>query len=370
MSKFALMAAALLSVTLAGGPLTSPLHAAPAKKTVKRPAKKPAAAHKPVPTGTLGTHQMAGGDGVFGETYTVTNGGQYGPVNLTLTGAEYSVTRFNMSADDLVAPKVGEKLLVVHYRLKNPNTSDLYYSGGHLFQTVTSDDQTADDSGTSRREGSKEKVAMTMKPGQGIDNLVTYAVIPAKGPLPKIILHYGRVGTKEEVIRYVLGQGKNVVKPIPAPYADPSDPAGATALTLVPAKVGTTYQAGFLDVSLDAVAFAPGPFGELTAEDGKRFLVATVTVTNKEWGQLYFKDGFTATLRTSDDEKVTDFTQLKGKRDEAWEGQQLDADEAATVRLVFVVAKDATAKTLTLAENVDNSGGLSHALVYDLSGVK
>ena len=313
---------------------------------------------------------MAGGDGVFGETYTVTDTNQFGPVNFTLLSAEYSVGRFNLTNDTTYAPKAGEKLLILRYRLKNPNTADLYYSSRSLFQTVTSDDQTREDSGQSRREGQKEIIAAEIKPGQGFDDLVTYAVIPAKGALPKLILRMGRAGTSEKVIRYLLGQGKNRVKPIPVPYADPADPSGATARTEVPAKIGATYIAGDLDVRLDSAAYTDGPLGELTAEEGKRFLVATVTVTNKTWGKVYFSTGFTTTLVTSDDDQVTDSTQWKAKRDEPWEGRQLEPEETATVRLIFSIPKNATGKTLKLSENINNSGDLSHALLYDISGIK
>ncbi len=342
--------------------------AAPAKKHAPKPPLHPA---KPTQPGTRGTHQMAGGEGVFGETYTVSDGGGgYGPMNFTLTSAEYTTERLPFSPDFAAIPKIGEKLLVLHYRVKNPNTADFYFKPSQLFQTVAADGLTRSDAEQSRRLMQKITLADTLKPGQGYDDLVTCAVVPASGGTPKIILQFGRAGTTDKVIRYALGSTKNPVKAIPAPYADPADPTGATALTEIPAKIGTSYVAGVYDLTLLSAAYAPGPFGDTTAEDGKQFLVATVSVTNKTWAQNYFKDALSPVLLTSDDEKTTTCSLFKGKRNEPWEGQQIEAGETATVRLLFQVPKDTTAKTLKLSEAVDNSGGLSHALVYDLTGVR
>ena len=123
-------------------------------------------------------------------------------------------------------------------------------------------------------------------------------------------------------------------------------------------------------MSLDSAAYAPGPFGDTAAGDGKRFLVATVTATNRTWDQIYFKDTCAVTLVTSDDEKATDYTIFKAKRDESFDGEQILPGESHTVRLLFQIPKDATVKSLSLAERTDNSGGLSRAFLYDLSGVK
>ena len=347
--------------------LSVPAVAAPAKQ---HPPKPPVHRVQHAQPGTLGTHQMAGGEGVFGETYTVSDGGRYGPMNFTLTSAEYTAERLPFSPDFAAIPKVGEKLLVLHYRVKNPNTSDFYFRPSLLFQTVAADGLTRSDIEQSRRLTQKITVGDTLKPGQGYDDVVTCAVVPASGGTPKIILQYGRVGTADKVIRYTLGTSKNPVKAIPAPYADPADPTGGTALTEIPAKIGIPYIAGVYDLTLLSAAYAPGPFGETTAEDGKQFLVVTVSVANKTWAQNYFKDTLSPVLLTSDDEKTTTCSLFKGKRNEPWEGQQIEAGETATVRLLFQITKDTTAKTLKLSEAVDNSGGTSHALVYDLSGVK
>lgn len=83
---------------------------------------------------------------------------------------------------------------------------------------------------------------------------------------------------------------------------------------------------------------------------------------NKTWVQNYFKEALTPILLTRNDEKAT-CSLFKGKRTELWVGRQIEAGETVTVRLLFQVPNDTTAKTLKLSEAVDNSGGYSHALV-------
>ena len=362
MYKFVTLGVVSALVTgMALGPAVS--YAAP--KAVKKAPKKVHAQ-----PGTLGTTQMAGGDGQFGQTYTLTDGNGYGPFNFTIKSAEYSVARINMAPGNSYAPKADEKLLVIHYRIKNPNKEDFYYSSSGFFQTVDGSNTTQDDAGNIRRESERATIGVQIKPGQGIDDLITYAVVTAKGPLTKMIVKYKRLGTNDEVTRFPLGTAVNVAKPIPAPYADPSDPTGATPLAVIPATIGTTYTAGYFDISLDSVVYAPGPFGDKTTDDGKQFVVATVTATNKTWDHIYFNETLAAVLKTDDDEKTTDYTMLKGKRDEAFDGDQFDPDDPRTIRLLFQIPKDAKVKSLSLAENVDNSGGVSRAFLYDLSNMK
>ena len=318
--------------------------------------------------GTKGTTQMAGGQGQFGATYTVTDGGGYGPINFTLKSAEYSIERLNIQPGTSFAPKTGEKLLIIHYRIKNPNNRDLYFSSRELFQIVDGNNNTLRDIGFSRRESEKQPVQFTMKPGQGIDDLVTCVVVPSQGAMPKLILELGRAGSGERVTRYTLGAGPNQVKPVPAPYA--ADSTGASALDLVPAQIGTTYTAGFFDISVESVAFVDGPIGDRKPGNGNRFLVATARVTNQTFKSIYFKNTLVPTLITDDDEKTTDCRIFKGKRDEPWDGDQIDAGDSALLRYVFVVPNTVNGKTLKIAESVNNSGGLSRAFSYDISSVK
>ena len=359
MQKFVTLGvvSALVTGTILG-PAT--LHAAP--KVVKK-----ATTKKPAQPGTLGTKQMAGGEARFGQTYTYAT---EAPWNLTIKSVDYEVGRFNLWASNHGAPMADQKIMAIHYRIKNPSPHDQYFTGNALFQTVDGNNTTQDIPRETRRESEKDGFGQQIKPGQGVDDLVCYTIVPANQPVQKLILIFGRVGTHDKVTRFALGTAPNIIKPIPAPYADPSDKTGATPLAVVPATIGTTYTGGFFDMSLDAVAYAPGPFAGRAAQDGKQFVVATVTVTNKTWEHLYFNNTLAAVLKTDDDEKTTDYRTLLGKRDATFDGEMFDPDDPHTLRLVFEIPKDAKVKSLSLAEVLDNTNHMAHAFLYDLSDVK
>jgi hypothetical protein len=341
-----------------------------AQKPKSTPKKPPA---KPPTVGAVGTEQMKGGDGLFGVTYTFENSGGY-MYNLTLVSAEYSIARHNISPDETIVPKADEKLLILHLRAQNPAPGDMYFSGNFVtFATVAKDDQTRNHNDNIRLVSGKQPVATSLKPGQKFpDELVAVCVVPANGPVPKLILNMGRKGTKDEVTRYFLGKAPNTIKPLATPFADTSDPSGATALKEISVKPGTFYPAGYYDIRLDSVAFVSGPIGDVNAGEENRFLVATVTVVNKSWGGNYFNNSLSATLLTVDDEKTTLVGEnvLKGKRDERWEGRKIEPEETVTLRLLFAVPKDVTGKTLKIAEVLDNTGTLGRAYVFDISGVR
>ncbi|MCW3060255.1 MAG: hypothetical protein JWQ02_2076 [Capsulimonas sp.] len=334
-------------------------HAAVAKK---HPVKKPV-------VGTRGTHQMAGGEGVLGETYTLKEG-----PNFTLVSAEYSVARINLSAGSVLVPKADEKLLVLHLRAKNPRKDDLYLGGTFVgFQTVAMDGKTRDDSEYIIHSGDKDSLAVTLKPGQGIDDLVTACIVPAAGPVPKLILTKGREGTNEEVTRYSLGTAQNPVKPLPAPIADPADPKGATALTSVPAVIGQTYPAGFFDITLDSLAFSTDKIGENDPPEGKRWLVGVMTLKNQSFQHVYISaaNAFSIFLKDEDGDKTTFSDYLRHVKTDDNTDNSPEYGETVRTRFFLAVPKDgAPGKTLSIAESVDNSGGVSRAYVYDISGLK
>lgn len=209
---------------------------------------KPKTPPKKSTVGTLGTAQAKGGEGRFGTTYTIANSGGY-MYNITIASAEYTVARHNLNKGVYVVPKEGEKLLLLHLLIQNPKPDDLYVGASSItFSTVAADNKTRDECSTLRRVSAKEELADTLKPGQKFPEEVLVAcTVPATGPVPKLILNMGRKGTNEEVVRYFLGRAPNIIKPLPAPYADPADPSGATAFAETPAKIGTAYATGLYD---------------------------------------------------------------------------------------------------------------------------
>jgi hypothetical protein len=316
---------------------------------------------------TKGTTQMHGGYGQFGQTYTLNDNGSL--VNFTLVSAEYTIDPYNAHTGAVDTANVDQKLLVIHYRIKNPNTGDLYRSAGTFFQVVDSNNNTIDDTGDVRRESEKDSLGITLKPGQGVDDLIDCAVLPAHGAMAKIIIKLGEAGTSDQVFRYNLGTAPNIVKPLAAPYVDTSDKSGYTALSAIPGVIGTAYNAGVCTMSVDNIALAPGPIGDHTADDGKQFLVATVTLTNPTWTDWYHSDNKVLPTLKTDDDKITEYYVVKAKHDENYEGLSLANGETTSERLLIPVPKDATMKTLSVLYDMGNNG-LSRSFVYDVSGVK
>lgn len=316
---------------------------------------------------TKGTTQMPGGYGRFGQTYTLNDGGPL--INFTLMSAEYTVEPYNFRPGTFINSNVSNKLLVIHYRIKNPNKDDLYVSAGGLFQVVDSNNNTTNDSGDQRRLSEKVGLGIKLKPGQGFDDVIDCAVVPAHGPINKIIIEMGQAGTNDRVFRYNLGTAPNVVKPLTAPFVDTSDKSGATALDTISAVVGKTYSAGVCSMSLDNVALQPTQIGNHPLDANQQFLVATVTVTNLTWTSWYHSgDSLRPTLKT-DDDKITSDIVVKAKHDDNYDGVSLDGGESISERLLVTVPKDASLKTLTIRYDMGDNGQ-SRDFVYDVSGVK
>jgi hypothetical protein len=310
---------------------------------------------------------MNGGVGKFGQTYTVMLGDT--PVNITLLGAEYTIAPFNLAEGRVNYVDADHKFLVIHYMLKNPNKSDMYVSSQGFFQAVDSENNTIDDGGDCHEVVEKKTLDVTMKPGQGSKEIVSYIVVPAKGVIPKLIFKDPMAGTSKQIIRFNLEDPANAVKPIPAPYADTSDKAGATALPTISASTGTSYTFGYVNMSVDSLSLAPGPFGDLQAGDGKQFLVANVTVSNPTWAHRYFTpDMMKSTLKTEDD-KIEDADYLKAKHDEKFTDNTFDPDDTMSYRMLIRVPKDGGLKTLNIYMDMGNDGK-SRVFVYDVSGVK
>ena len=318
------------------------------------------------PVRTKGTAPMPGGFGKFGQTYKISRDGM--PINFTVLSAQYSTATYNVRSNLSEMVDANHKLLVIHYSIENPNTSDLYVASWSLFQAVDSSDQTIPDSAESRRATDKNGLSMTIKPGQSIDDIVTYISVPSEAKIPKLILKYAPVKSNYKVIRYMMGAAPNLIKPLKPPFADPTDKSGSRALAQITSTVGATYSTGFCDLSVDSIELIPGHLGALVPPDGKQFLVAKVTATNKAWAGFYFNGKYKVTVKT-DDDKLSDFSILKAGHDEAFQGLALESGETSAQRIVIPVSKDAKLNTLSIAIDMGNEG-ITRAFVYDLSMVK
>jgi hypothetical protein len=337
------------------------------KPTPKPPAKKP-----PATVGIVGRDQQAGGEGVFGKTYSL-NGRPSGygtDFNVTLVSAAYS------AMPDPVAGglKADDKFVVMRWRLKStrPSVEHYLFEGALPMTMVDATGQSHTGYAMMWRESDRQKLKMAFKPGQGVDDAVGAVRIPAKAKITKIILNVGRAGTKEEVIRFPVDGKTNKIASLPTAHADPSDPTGATARAEFPVKIGEEAPLFGLSFKPESFALTDQPVAGKTPPTGKQFLVVTATLTNLMPTDLVlssYGEGMKGTVKDADGEDTTTMYLMfyKASRDEKVEGDKAIAPgQSYRVRLLVPAPKGVALKTASLRFDQ----GDSHAVLLDVSSVK
>lgn len=354
-----LQAAWIITLGLIPFSFTPTAALAQTKKPALKPPVKVAPSNGPV---VLGTNQLPGDFGQFGQTYTI---GKHSPLNFTLVSAEYMVGRYSAGSETIV-PSEGQKLLVLHYTVHNPTPEPQDFDWGSIhFTVVDRKDVNHENKSLVVRDGTTETVSVTLKPAQKL-NVQTVIVVPADGVIPKLIVQRD---SESAVVRYDL-RGK--VKPLPAPFADTEDTAGATVRKLVPAQVGTFYPLGAYDVRLDSVTYTTTPVGDgegaETPGEGKRYAIINVTVRNAATAEYDYQWGtFAPELKDADGEKYPYNNQvLKATRNESASGT-LKPGEEIRLRYYYTISTEATAKTFSLAGSVGSDP--THTLVFDVSSL-
>lgn len=319
---------------------------------------KPKAKPKPAITNhaTLGTTQLKGEYADLGSTYTL---GKESPMNITLKSAEYSVDTLVIGGS-VYYPKVDEKLLVLHINFHNPQHQETFARYDTFSITaVDAKNENHEHIGDAGIENSasKDSFSMTMKPAQKVD-IYTAIVVPAKGDVPKVIFKSG----DNLVLRYDL---KGKVKALPAPYADPSDSTGATALNTVPAKIGDAYPLGELSVKVESTSFRDKPLPDKEMGEGNHYLVLNLTVKNLTPTQQFLRgDSLTLAIQDVDGAKTQpEWDMFLASRDVAF-GDNIQPGQEMHGRYIFEVPKDLAMKTLTITREGDRT------YEYDMSGVK
>ena len=321
--------------------------------------------HRPASNQSKGQKQIAGGDAVFGTVYSLKDG-----FNFEVLSAHYTVEP--IPAHDTVKAGPDEKLVVLDVAIKNAGPSDSSLNPDAYITLVDAQgglytSRTADMVLTSRNN---EEGNLNLRPGQGLgqperhDPLRFGLVIPAKARIVKIMVNQGRLNSNEKVLRYFVagateaeagkaGDPRNVIVPLPENVRDPSDPSGATALDSGKGTAGVFLPSGAFALRLDGLGYTSGPILDRgVPEDGKKYAVATITVKNLTPNAQTMND-FTAgdpspcALTDSDGETDKSMGFLKVKSNEVPE-HDFKQGEEYTFRVVFSLAKGATAKTILL----------------------
>lgn len=306
-----------------------------------------------------GTAQLAGGDGALGKTYSL--GKTTNALNFTLAALEYGLAPITMGTN-VYAPKADEKLLVLRYTVQNPQKSDtsLYY-GSFKMTALDAKDINHELNSDVVRDGTTEIYNAQLKPAQKI-NLLAVLVVPAAGAIPKLIVERG---DGSPVLRFDL-RGK--VKGLVAPFADPADSSGSSALVEVPAQAGVFYPMFNFGGKLESVAFSQDKMDGKAPDAGKRYLIATFAIKNllgtTAQPVSYSYSSFKFQLLSAEGDRQTFSGYLiKAARDEHADGS-LKSGEEYRFRVYFTLPSDLAAKTLSVSE------GVSRAYNFDVSSAK
>ena len=302
---------------------------------------------------TIGTTQLKGEYADLGSTYTL---GKISPLNVTLTSVEFSVGQL-VIGDSLHYPKADEKFLVLHYVIHNPQSQEVFVRWDTFNITaVDSKNENHEYEQNSGVEKTNSNFEMDLKPGQKI-SVFSYIAVPAELDIPKLIFK----SDDNLVLRYNL---KGKIKPLSAPYADPADSTGATALKKVTAKTGEFYPIGVFNFALNSTSFSNKEIEDFELEEGNRYFVINATIKNLAPCESYIRwDTLVPTLSDSDGVDLDSYrAMLLASRDKPVD-TDLKPGQEVKVRLFFEVPSDIVLKTLSVG--VEDS----RLFEYDMNGV-
>jgi len=327
-----------------------------------------AAAHKakrPAPPQSKGQKQIAGGDAEFGTVYSLEDG-----FNFEVLSARYTVEP--IPAHKTRTAQTDKKLVVLDVAIKNAASSDSYYNPDAYVTLVDAQGELYPNriEDMVLTSSSDKGAGWTLWPGQGLgqperhDPLRYSMVIPAKARIVKIMVNQGRLNSSEKALRYFVagateaeagkaGDPRNVIAPLPEDVRDPSDPSGAVALGGGKGTAGVFLPTGVFALRLDGLGYTSDPIPDKgTPEDGKKYAVATVTAKNltaRPQTMFDFTGGDDSPCALTDSDGETDKCVgfLKAKSSETPE-HDFKQGEEYTFRIVFPLAKAATARTLVL----------------------
>lgn len=284
-----------------------------------------------------GTPQLPGDDGKLGQIYKMRKDR---PLLFALLRAEYT-TETVVIGDDCIYPNAGQKLLVLHFTIQNPNpTEELVRFDSLYFTAIDAINVNHEYRGAWGDEETRGNLQMQLKPAQKIAAYVALTV-PAKGVIPKLMVLPGDGGS---VLRYDLREKVALLR---APIADPAD--GATAREAVPAEFKTTYPLGEFIFTLEKFDYSTNPILGEAPEDGTRYMVFTMLMKNVAPSeQLLRFDSFSATLTSTDGEDFPFRGSVTFATADRKVEQNIKAGTEMRIRFNLTIPEGITPRTLSL----------------------
>ena len=298
------------------------------------------AVEKPISDG--GEALAPSNDAAFGSRYKMC---KEEPIEITVKSAEFTVTRVQVG-EHYYFPTANEKLLVVHFTLRNPNKKERYVDWATLAFTAV-------DSTTTNREGehvgidpNKEALGISLKSEQEID-AYTVIRIPAKADVDKLLV---KCSDDEKTLGYVMnGRIKSVES-----FVSESE---------INIEAGKYYPMGLLDYKMLDSKYTSSPILNEKPGEEKRYLVITIGLRNPTRSNVdYDYSSFAVLLRMSDGKNL-DWNQylLSTASNDQLSGT-LTRNQEIKARLYFEVPKggDVAARSLRFGE------GESRVYIYKL----
>lgn len=301
-----------------------------------------------------GTTQLSGENAKFGTTYTL---GKTDPFNITLVSAEYTVGHVQVG-DTWYIPNKDEKLLILHLMYHNPRQTE-YFVRWDTFRYTIVDSKSQNHEGLKAlgAENTKARVEMSLKPAQKI-GVYGVMIVPAAGEMPKLMI----TSSDDKVLRYDL-RGK--VKGLVAPFADPADKSGATALATVQAQPGVAYSIDAFTFQYNGAESSPARvIDERELEENERYYIVRFTLKNVTNEPHFFRwDSLVNSLTDTDGINIGSANELYlASKDRRYESE-LAAGQEISFRYTYKVPQDSQPKSLQVA-----APDLGREFVFDLSG--
>lgn len=330
--------------------------------------------------GTIGTRQMAGTEGQLGVAYSLKDKDFVPRFNITLTSVTYSTKRFSFE-DTTASALFREKYLVLRYVVHNPIKEDIempaYYMASKLFQAVGSDNKTYEPQDWCYNTfldlpvlspGKKYPSGdLKLKPGQKSETVVALIPLPSEITVPKLVVKRGRVGTKEEVLRFDIRDKVKSDFGIFADSANPSVPKEETS-----AQTGTAYPLTNLEFTVSDLKRESGPLtADVVAEEGKEFITGTIALKNvsPQVRYMWVDSKPIITLVDEDGEKVSfDSEYLKANRTEVIAVGNVEPLDSRKGIFYFQIPKNIKYKQILIHER-NFPEFVSRRLVYDISSL-
>jgi hypothetical protein len=284
----------------------------------------------------------ADGKGEWGKTYSIRQGE---PLYFTLQSAEYILDPVNIGNKGY-SSRADEKQMLLHFTVQNPGTADRLCRYDQLIISAT------DESGNvhvQRQgwgfEGSKAIIQNNLAPKQQV-SLYCLIPVPAKGEPLTINIKSNRTGDGPELKYDVHGH----IPALQAPFADASDPNGATVLEKVQAKTQTFYPCDFFSINLENMAYTTNAIGNVTLSMGQRIFSCTMSVKNNFPDEHLLRYDTIQPVLISSNGQTLAVKGMTFENSTQAVGQALPGGEQLRVRIYFVVPDGFTPSQLQIKE--------------------